>query len=319
MDTPLGPKQGTPFAFVALFTGCFLWGSALSVVKIALQEYDPVFLVFARMAIAFLILTPVVLVKFRHVRLYRKFDLFLLLLLSCCDPIGFFFFEAMALQYTSASQAGIMWALGPMLNLGAAWLILRERTTLPVIICIIVAMGGVIVLTASGGVSEHASNPILGNFFEFLSLCGAATFVIILRFLRGRYPALFVVWVQSLIATLVFLPTLAFDSVQLPTAFNLEPFLVLFYLAACVSLGAQVCSAYAMARIPVPRAAAFGNLIPIIGVLSGIIVLGERLEIVQWLACGVVLGAVLVSQYFQKKSDAPSEASIGIQSSEQAS
>lgn len=300
MDVPLSPKQGTPLAFFTLVLGCFLWGSALSVVKIALVDYDPVFLVFCRMLIAALVLTPIVLIKFRPIRLYRKTDLLLLLLLTVCDPVGFFFFEAMALQYTSASQAGMMWALAPMLNMAAAWVILRERTTLPVIICFIVAMAGVGMLTATGEVSGHASNPVLGNFLEFLSLCGAAGFVVILRFLRGRYPALFVVWVQSVIATFVFLPTLALDSVTLPTEFNLVPFLTMVYLAVCVSLGAQACSAYALGRIPVPRFAAISNITPIFGLLTGLILLGEELLPLQWIACVIVLGAVVVSQRFQK-------------------
>ncbi len=302
MNAPVTPKQETPLAWTAMFTGCFLWGSALAVVKLVLDEYDPFFLVFCRMGIAFLVLTPIVLLTMRHIRIYRRKDLLLLFLLACCDPIGFFTFEALAMQYTSASQAGMMWALAPMLNLMAAWAILKERTTLPIILCMIVAIGGVMLLTAAGGESESASNPVLGNFLELLSLCGAAAFVTILRFLRGRYPALFVVWVQCLIATVVLAPVLSFDFVSLPQTFKLQPFLILLYLSVGVSLGAQAASAYAMARIPIPKAAPFSNTIPVIGVLTGIVLLGENLNSLQWFACGIVLSAVLVSQYFQRKA-----------------
>ena len=255
------------------------------------------------MGIAFLVLTPIVFLTMRHVRIYRRKDLLLLILLAFCDPIGFFTFEALAMQYTSASQASMMWALAPMLNLTAAWIILHEKTTLPVIICMIVAIGGVMMLTASGGESEHASNPVLGNFLELLSLCGAAGFCTILRFLRGRYPALFVVWVQCLIATVVLAPVLSFDFVTLPQSFELNPFLILLYLAIGVSLGAQAISAYALARIPISKSAVFGNSIPIFGVITGIILLNERLNSMQWVACGIVLSAVLISQYFRIKSE----------------
>ncbi|MBQ4133249.1 MAG: DMT family transporter [Desulfovibrionaceae bacterium] len=303
MNAPVTPKQETPMAWTAMILGCFLWGSAMAVIKLVIDEYDPFFLVFCRMAFAFLVLTPIVFFTMRHVRIYRKKDWLLLILLAFCDPIGFFTFEALAMQYTSATQASMMWALAPMLNLTAAWIILKEKTTLSVILCMIVAIGGVMLLTAAGSESEHASNPILGNFLELLSLCGAAGFCTILRFLRGAYPALFVVWVQCLIATLVLAPVLTFDFVELPQTFKLEPFLILLYLSLVVSLGAQALSAYGLARIPIPKAAIFGNSIPIFGVLAGIILLNESLNPTQWLACGIVLGAVLVSQYFRLKSE----------------
>ena len=291
-------------AFVAAITGCILWGSALSVVKIALEEYDPIFLVFARMAIAFLVLTPIVFLKCRPIRIYSKRDAFLLVLLTLCDPVGFFTFEALALQYTSASQAGMMWALAPLLITMGGWLILGERTTRPVIMCFLIAMGGVMMLTAGGAANEHASNPLLGNFLEFLSLCGSAGFIIILRFLRGLYPAMLVVWLQSMGAAILFLPALFFDPTVLPTQFNLTPFLVLFYLGACVSFGAQACSAYAIARIPIPRMTALSNSIPVVGVLSGLVLLGESLSGIQWGACAVVLSAVAISQYYQRNETA---------------
>ena len=290
-----------PIAFVSAITGCILWGSALSIVKIALEEYDPVFLVFARMAVSVLVLTPIVFFRFRPIRIYSKRDFLLLILLTVCDPVGFFTFEALALQYTSASQASMMWAMAPLLNIMAALLILRERTSRPVIICFIVAMAGVMVLTAGSGVSEHASNPALGNFLEFLSLCGAAGFLVILRFLRGRYPAMLVVWFQSLGAAILFLPALAFDSVALPVAFNPGPFLALIYLGACVTFGAQACSAFAVARMPVGRLSAISNVIPVVGVLTGMLLLGETMSPLQWAASAVVLGIVLVSQHYQKK------------------
>lgn len=301
-------KSIPTIAFVSCVTGCLLWGSALSVVKIALEEYDPLFLVFARMGIAFLVLTPIVLLRFRPIRIYSKKDLSLLILLTLCDPVGFFTFEALALQYTSASQAGMMWALAPLLNVMAAWAILRERTTRPVIICFLVALVGVLMLTAGSGISEHAKSPILGNFLELLSLCGAAGFLVILRFLRGRYPAMLVVWFQSLGASILLLPALFIAPEILPHGFNLLPFVTLVYLGACVTFGAQACSAFAVARMPVRRLSAISNIIPVVGVLTGIVVLGETLTAIQWVACGLVLGAVMVSQYYQERSFAAEEA-----------
>ena len=297
---PAAPEQGTKLAFIILILGCLLWGSGLAIGKIALREYHPIFLVTVRMLLALVVLTPIILIKFRPIKLYAKKDFGLLLLLTLCDPVAFFALEAMALKYTSASQASMVWALHPLLNTMAAWVIIKEKTTLPVIMCFLLAMAGVVMLTATGEVSEHASNPMLGNILEVLSLCGAAGFVVIVRFLRGRYPVPLVVWFQSLIASVLFLPTLALDSVTLPTTFHWEPLLATLYLGICVTLGAQACSAYALARVPVPRFSSLANLIPVFGVLLSMLLLNETLLPLQWSACVVVLGAVILSQRFQR-------------------
>lgn len=297
---PVGEK--TPaIAFVSVVVGCILWGSGAAVGKIALSAYDPIFLVVMRLLLAFLVFTPIIIWRFWPIRLQRRKDIFIFLLLILCDPIGFFTFEALALKYTSATQAGMMWAIAPMLNTMLAWIVLREKTTLPVILCFFVAMSGVVMLTAGGEVSGHAPNPVLGNFLELLSLAGAAGFVVILRFLRGRYPAMLVVWIQCLGSSLLMLPALNFDFVLFPVEFPVIPTIALFYLGICVTFGAQMCSAFGVARMPVARSAAISNIIPICGVMFGIVLLGENLLPMQWIACAVVLAAVLISQCIQRR------------------
>ena len=302
----MGERENTPtIAFVALVTGCVLWGSGAAVGKIALSVYNPIFLVIMRLILAFVVFTPVVIWRFWPIRLQRRKDAFIFLLLILCDPIGFFTFEALALKHTSATQAGMMWAIAPMLNTMLAWIVLREKTSLPVILCFITAMGGVAVLTAGGEISGHAPNPVLGNFFELLSLMGAAGFVIILRFLRGRYPAMLVVWIQCLCSSILMLPLLCLDSVVFPDELVFVPTVALVYLGICVTFGAQMCSAFGVARMPVARSAALANIIPVFGVMFGIVLLGESLLPVQWASCAAVLAAVLISQYFQSRTRVP--------------
>ena len=291
-----------PLALLALIVGCILWGSGAAFGKIALSAYDPIFLVVARLVLAFLVFTPIIIYRFWPIRLQRKKDIFILLLLILCDPVAFFTFEALALKQTSATQAGMMWALAPLLNVMLAWIILREKISLPVLLCFFGAMCGVALLTFGGETSEHAPKPLLGNFLEFLSLCGAAGFVVILRFLRGRYPAMLVVWIQCAGASLLMLPALALETTVFPTEFPLKPTLALLYLGICITFGAQMCSAYGIARVPVARSASISNIIPVCAVMFGIIILGEKLMPVQWAACGLVLLAVGFSQYFQRKN-----------------
>ena len=66
----MGERENTPaIAFVALVTGCVLWGSGAAVGKIALSVYNPIFLVIMRLILAFVVFTPVVIWRFWPIRL----------------------------------------------------------------------------------------------------------------------------------------------------------------------------------------------------------------------------------------------------------
>ncbi|MBQ4132586.1 MAG: EamA family transporter [Desulfovibrionaceae bacterium] len=68
-----------------------------------------------------------------------------------------------------------------------------------------------------------------------------------------------------------------------------------------ITFGAQFCSAYLLAHFSI-SIAALGNIIPVLGIIFAIFMLGESMEPIQWVACVIVLGAVVLSQYFQSKT-----------------
>ncbi len=57
----------------------------------------------------------------------------------------------------------------------------------------------------------------------------------------------------------------------------------------------MVCYNYSVSRIPASRAAGYVNLIPVFGIILGMIVLGDTLNLSQWFACGLVFCGVWLS------------------------
>ena len=277
--------------------GFILWGSSLAMVKLAQPQCGPIFLVFARMALALCLVSPLLFTdKFKFRVLPPRKDILLLSLLVLCEPLAAFIFEALAMRYTAASQAGMIWALGPLVYTLGGWLLFREGISPAKGACFLAALGGVILLTLAGGASGHAPDPMLGNFFVLLSMAGGTGFVLILRYLRGRYNPVQIIWVQSLGATVLLLPGLLSGHIHLPVTLDAPALGALLYLTLAVTLGAQALSAFAISKVTVPAYAALSNLIPVSGVLCGLLFLGERLAPLQWLACAVVLGAVIAGQ-----------------------
>ncbi len=67
-----------------------------------------------------------------------------------CEPCLYFAFEAKALVYTSAAQAGMITTIMPLLVAIAAWFFLKESITPRIIIGLLIAIFGAIWLRTAG-------------------------------------------------------------------------------------------------------------------------------------------------------------------------
>ncbi len=272
-----------------------LWSSSFVALKIAFTGYDPMVVIFGRMVVASLCFLCAGKRLVRSV-MYQKGDYKLILFMAFCEPCLYFVFEAKAIENTTASQAGIITAILPILVLISASIILKESINRKTWTGGIVAMIGVCWLTLESTPSSHAPNPILGNFYEFLAMVCAAGYTISLKRLTSRYSPFFLTATQALIGTLFYLPLLLLPSTDLPTSYPIIPGLAIIYLGAVITLCAYGLYNFGVQHIPASRAAMFVNLIPVFSVLLGWIILGEQLSQPQLMAAALILGAVYLSQ-----------------------
>ncbi len=154
--------------FLSLFAGMLLWGSSFVAFKYAVMYFDPIVVVFARMALSavlFLLALPL----WRPKRLRRE-DLLFMVFMALCEPCFYFVFEGQALTLTSASQAGMVAATLPVLVAVCAGFFLGERLTARSWSGLILALAGVVWVSVSGVATEAAPRPLFGNFLELLGL-----------------------------------------------------------------------------------------------------------------------------------------------------
>lgn len=278
---------------LSLTLAVMLWASSFVVLKIAFTAYHPMQVMFGRMFIASLC-SLVFLPAFRHIR-WRRRDLKYLLLLGICEPCLYFYFEARALELTSASQAGVITAMLPLLVAMLAWLWLKEQIRPQTLGGFVLAIIGASWLSLAGQTSAHAPNPLLGNLYEFIAMACAAAYTVALKHLVSYYPPLLLTAFQTALGSLFFLPFLLHPAIGWNLAWQGIPSLLVIYLGICVTLGAYALYNYGVRSVPASRAAGFINLIPVFSVLLGMVVLGETLNLGQWLACGLVFCGVWLS------------------------
>ncbi len=220
------------------------------------------------------------------------------------EPCLYFIFEALALQYTSAGQAGMITAMLPMLTALAAFFILRERSQPRQWFGFTVAMSGVIWMTITSEADEQAPNAMLGNTLEFLAMCSAVGYTLLVKHLTRRYSAFFLTALQSFVGSLFFLP-LALAS-DWPTEIRTGTAALLVYLGLVVTLGAYGLYNYSLTYLKATVAAGYTNLLPAFTLLFSMALLGERLTPSQWIAIGLVFLGVYLSQ--EKRRGVPPEA-----------
>ncbi len=269
-----------------------LWSSSFVALKYAFQSYHPMLVIFARMLIGSICFLPFI-TTFRKVTITRH-ELKYLLIMAICEPCLYFIFEAKALQNTTASQAGMITSILPLLVAVLAWGILREKVSRQTRIGFLLAVSGAVILSLAAEESANAPNPLLGNFYEFLAMICAAGYTISLKYLSRNLPALFLTATQAFVGAIFFLPFVLFTHDSLPE-FHLPAFLAIIYLGTFVTFGAYGCYNYAVGCIPASQAAGFINLIPVFSVIMGMVLLNERMNGIQLAACALVFLGIYLS------------------------
>ncbi len=285
---------------IGLLTAMVLWASSFIALKIAFRAYDPMVVIFGRMLVASLCFFCVAF-RLRRKIDYRKGDYKLLLFMVISEPCLYFLFEAQAIVYTTASQAGMITAILPILVMVAASFLLKEKVQLRNWIGGLVAVAGVCWLTSESTPAADAPNPILGNFFEFLAMVCATGYTIAIRQLTIRYSPFFLTALQAFAGCLFYLPMLFFPGTVMPTSINVPSGLAICYLGAVITLGAYGLYNYGLQHVPANQAAAYVNLIPIFSVILGYFILGETFNSNQIIAACIIMFGVWLTQKKRKQ------------------
>jgi drug/metabolite transporter (DMT)-like permease len=279
----------------ALLLAVILWSSSFIALKVAFRAYDPMVVIFGRMLVASLCFVAIGR-RVTETLHYRRGDYKMIFFMAFCEPCLYFIFEAKAVENTTASQAGMITAISPILAMVAAALILKEHIKGKSWLGSIIAVIGVCWLTLQSSPSTEAPNPLLGNFLEFLAMVCATGYTIALKSLTERYSPFFLTAMQAFIGCFFYFPLLFLPSTTLPNQLHIGSGLAIIYLGAVITLGAYGLFNYGVKHLPASEAATYIYLIPVFSVIMGYFILGESLCIGQIFAGVFIIGGVYLTQ-----------------------
>jgi drug/metabolite transporter (DMT)-like permease len=283
-------SNARPMASLVLAAACWGLGTVLS--KGALAFIPPFTLLVTQLMASLVVLWLILGLQRVNVRWSRQ--LLPIGLLGLLNPGISYTLSLIGLSLTTASASALLWAMEPLLIVGLAWLVLRERLTPKFQLLTAVAAGGAgLVIGADFG----RPGALLGNVLILAGvLCCALYTVLASRLDQDVSPLLAVTLQESLAlvwALLIWPVELSQRGLgsltQIPVqAWGLAVLsgLVYYGLAFWFYLSG-------LRRVPASEAGLFINLVPVFALAGAYGLLGESLRPIQWLGCGLVLAAVI--------------------------
>jgi drug/metabolite transporter (DMT)-like permease len=202
----------------------------------------------------------------------------------------------MGLRYTSVSHAAVIVGMGPIYTLILAVLFRLERATWHKVVGMTIALVGVAVLASENGISARSPS-LLGDAITMTGSIGFATYAVLGKRVAGRYDALTMVAFNHFAGAIIILP------VALRQARELGPFsrwraipwpawAAVLFMAVCSSALAYLLYFWLLRYLEASQLSAFTYLLPVLAVILGILLLGERGSLMQIIGGVLALGGV---------------------------
>ncbi|HUH73760.1 MAG TPA: DMT family transporter [Chitinophagales bacterium] len=230
-----------------------------------------------------------------------------LLLLSLFFPLLFFAFQAYGMEYSSASEAGIIFSAVPIVTLIVAGIFLKEKTnTLQKNGIALTILGIAYIMYRTGNISENTS--FKGVVLLFLSVLSVVTYYALGKKMSTKIPVLEITVWMTLLSFIVFnswsliihLQNNSLNTFLEPLAHK-EFIWTVVYLGVLSSVLTSFLTNYALSKIPASQIAVFNNLSPIIAIIGGVVILKETLHSYQIIGGILVIAGIVLAQI--SKSD----------------
>jgi drug/metabolite transporter (DMT)-like permease len=279
-------------SLVALVLAAASWGTGTVVSKRAVAEIPPLTLLPIQLAASLVVL--IVLMRLRRVPLTDAGASPLLGRLGILNPGLAYALSLIGLTHITASLSVLLWALEPILILVLAAWFLAERVGPIVLGLSAVAVAGMLLVAIQPDTAGNA----LGVALTVTGVLCCAIYTIVTRRWIGTSDATAPVVVAQQAHALAVAAVVVAGLWLAGGAVRPDGVSALGWASAIGSGVLYYGVAYwfylsALRNVPASFAAASFYLVPVFGVTAGFLVLGERLEPVQWLGIAAVAVAVI--------------------------
>jgi drug/metabolite transporter (DMT)-like permease len=234
----------------------------------------------------------------RRRRRLAKGDVLPLLASGLVGVTVYFFFESRGIKLTTASHASLIIAAIPVFTLLAEMAFFGTRVRLLGAAGVALSVAGVVLVVWSPGTSLF-SGFFTGDLFMFGACFSWVAYILLSKNLHTRLSDLAITTYQSLFGTIFLIPLALLEYRQwVPLGFPAIGSLL--YLAVLSSAVGNFLYVYALSRLGPISISPYLNLIPVVGVIGGIVLQGDRVAIAQEVGGAVIIAGVLMVNWRQR-------------------
>jgi len=286
------------YTLIFVILPVIFWGISFISTKVVLREIPPVSIAFFRQFIALVPLITYGLITKSSFKMNLR-DFFLLAVSCFFGIVLYFVFENNGLRLTSASSASMIVAAVPVFTLISEALFFKLKVGLKTILCIAVSILGVYFVISVNGKPDLTSSAFLGNMLMIGAMISWVIYTIISRNLISRYPNLVIATYQTAISIALFIP-FTVPEIGAWKTISLTVLLNLLYLGVFCSAVSYFSFLYAIKHLGSTVSSSFLNLIPVVSVIAGFLILGEKLMLIQYAGMALIMASLF---YLSKRRE----------------
>lgn len=287
-------SKETKSHILAFFT-VFVWGTTFISTKILLKTFTPVEILFIRFAIGFITL---IILYPKKVKIKEKTHEIYFAIAGITGVTLYYLFENMAINYSLASNVGVIVSIAPLFTALFAHIFLKsEKLKSNFFIGFIFAIAGIAIISFNGKFVLKL-NP-LGDILAILSAIMWGIYsVVIKRITTFGYKTIIVTRKMFLYGIIFMIPELFFMGFNVTISELLMP-VNLFNILFLSFLASAICFItwnYATKVLGAITTNIYIYIVPVITVITAKIVLNENITPVSVLGIALTLAGVAVSQ-----------------------
>ncbi|UQD52076.1 EamA/RhaT family transporter [Bacillus methanolicus] len=297
------------FIYLSLIVIMMIWGLNVIALKILVEHFSPVTLTSFRILTAGIVVILILFFTGQLRKLTRK-EVIYIGTAALFSVVAHHLFLAVGLTKTTASNAGLILALVPLVTSVLAVVFLGNRFTVFRFVGILLGFTGVMFVVLNGKTGIHHVS--IGDFYIFLSvLSQAISFIIIKKATDTMDSKVMTGWMLLFGSLLLFFISLWMEPDGLSSLANGTTFLWMIFLASAVLATALGHMLYnrAIKQIGAAESAIFINLNPLFSLLGAYFFLGESISLSQIMGFILIVIGVILGSDFLDDSGVPSQRS----------
>jgi len=282
-------------ANLAMVAVIIFWGISYVSIKVTVNEIPPITMGLIRFAIASLTLV-IILRRVEPQTKLAKSDLPKMLLGGIFGITLYFIFENIGVKLSTATNASLIVTVVPIITIILDALFFQTRISFMKLTGVIIAVCGSYLAVTGNGKAELNSDHFNGNMLMICAMLSWALFTLVNKSLQKKYSGLFLTTYQTIFGTLCFIPFSLYEYKEWKLFSPIALGNILFLAFFC-SVGGYLLYTYALKRLDVALTTIYLNLIPVVGVLSGYLILKESVLPIQLIGGLITLFAIVIVNF----------------------